>query len=94
MPQGTGPEELVRVHKTMDKGVYADILKKNLEKSTQSLQMEEQFVFMHNNDPKHTSTLTYVWLEGTRVEVLGWPNGEARPQSDGEVMEGAEDPRP
>lgn len=56
----------------MDKFVYRDILRNNLETYTDEV-MPIKFVFQHDNDPKHTSKLVKEWLEQQKVNVMKWP---------------------
>lgn len=52
--QGVGP--LVEIKGIMDSVMYRDILKKNLLQYAER-RMPENWVFQHDNDPKHTSKL-------------------------------------
>jgi hypothetical protein len=37
----------------------------------------EAFIFLHDNDPKHTATATKMYLENKGIEVLPWPSQSA-----------------
>lgn len=64
---GMGP--LHRIEGKMDKFVYRDYLRNNLEPYTDEV-MPIKFVFQHDNDPKHTSKLVKEWLEQQKVNVM------------------------
>lgn len=68
---GTG--NLVRIHGIMKKEDYQQILRENLKPSATKLGVGRRFVFMHDNDPKHTSLLVKNYLQESKVEVLPWP---------------------
>jgi transposase len=53
---GTG--ELEMINGRMNGEMYREILEKKLRKSTVSLGHDRDFVFQHDNDPKHTAKLT------------------------------------
>ena len=36
-------------------------------------EMPIQWIFQHENDPKHTSKLIKKWLLSNRINVLEWP---------------------
>lgn len=57
----------------MDRFIYRDILDENLEESKQKLQLDDNYVFQHDNDPKHTSGLVKNYLERKGVQVMKWP---------------------
>lgn len=46
----------------MDRYGYLDILKQNLKKSAEKLNLVGRFHFQHDNDPKHTSKIVKEWL--------------------------------
>lgn len=69
---GTG--ELVRVHGTMTKEYYVEILSNNLKKSAQQLRLGRSFFFQQDNDPKHSSKLVQKWFKDNRIQVLEWPS--------------------
>lgn len=47
---------------TMDKAMYIDILKDSFLPSVQILDLEGNFIFVQDNDPKHSSKLVKEWL--------------------------------
>jgi hypothetical protein len=34
---------------------------------------KQDFIFQHDNDPKHTSKMTKMWLKDREINVLDWP---------------------
>ena len=52
-----GVEKLVILDRTMNCFYYRRILEENLLPSVQQLGLGMNFIFMHDNDPKHTSPL-------------------------------------
>lgn len=57
----------------MDQYLYRDILRRNLQQSARKLNIQSDFVFQHDNDPKHTARSVKIWLEGNVSNVLEWP---------------------
>ena len=53
--QGVG--KLHILDRTMDRFYYREILEKNLLASIANFGFSNEFTFMHDNDPKHTSTI-------------------------------------
>ena len=58
---------------TMDRFAYREILEKNLMESANNLGLGGNFVFQHDNDPKHRAVFVNDWLKKTQIEVLKWP---------------------
>lgn len=46
----------------MNKGVYLDILNKNLHASSRKLKIARGLIFQQDGDPKHTSKLVSNWF--------------------------------
>lgn len=67
---GIGP--LHKIEGKMDRFMYRDILRNVLEPYTDDF-MPLNFIFQHDNDPKHTSKLVKEWLEQQKIPVLKWP---------------------
>uniref|UniRef100_A0AAR2KB27 Tc1-like transposase DDE domain-containing protein n=1 Tax=Pygocentrus nattereri TaxID=42514 RepID=A0AAR2KB27_PYGNA len=40
----------------------------------QKLKMKRNFIFQHDNDPKHTSKSTKEWLHRNKIKTLEWPS--------------------
>lgn len=47
---------------TMDKAMYINILKDSYLPSVEVLDLEEAAIFLHDNDPKHSSKIVKKWL--------------------------------
>lgn len=56
----------------MDRFYYRQILEENLLPSVQQLGLRSNFIFMHDNDPKHTSALVKGWLKNNGIQALEW----------------------
>uniref|UniRef100_A0A9J8DJK7 Tc1-like transposase DDE domain-containing protein n=1 Tax=Cyprinus carpio carpio TaxID=630221 RepID=A0A9J8DJK7_CYPCA len=50
------------------------ILAQNLQVSAGKMKMKRNFIFQHDNDPKHTSESTKEWLHQKTIKVLEWPS--------------------
>jgi hypothetical protein len=58
----------------MDADLYTSILEEHLGASLEYYEKEgEDFIFQHDNDPKHTSKKTKTWLQDNQIKVLPWP---------------------
>ena len=60
--------------RNMDRFYYRDILEKYLLPSIKKFNLEPEFFFMHDNDPKHTSALIKDWLKEQKIPTLSWPS--------------------
>ncbi len=58
----------------MNSSIYQSILAQNLQASTRKLKMKRNFIFQHDNNPKHTSKSTKEWLHQKKTKVLEWPS--------------------
>lgn len=59
----SGVGELVFIDGIMDKTVYLNILRNNLDKSVEKMGLDKRsFYFQQDNDPKHKSKLVMEWL--------------------------------
>ena len=58
---------LVLIEGTMNGPKYKEILKNNLLPYSNSF-MAEEWIFQHDNDPKHTSKVVKDWLASNRIE--------------------------
>ena len=54
----------------MDRFYYRDILEQNLQPSINHFKLGQRCIFMHDNDPKHTSRLIKDWLKSKRIETI------------------------
>ncbi|ORD95369.1 TCB2 [Hepatospora eriocheir] len=68
--QGVG--RLVEVESTMTAASYKQILSQNLLASARKMGLDE-FIFMQDNDPKHTARLVNDWFDENDIDVLEWP---------------------
>ncbi len=58
----------------MDGAMYREILANNLLPSVRALKMGRDWVFQHDNDPKHTARATKEWLRKKHSKVLECPS--------------------
>lgn len=68
-----GVGELVFIEGIMDKTVYLSILKENVKKSAEKLNLPRSFTFQHDNDPKHSARIVKTWLASNIAHVLPHP---------------------
>lgn len=68
-----GVGNLVFVETTMDKFSYLNILKENLRASATNLGISDDYRFLHDNDPKHTSMVVREWLLYNVKQVVPHP---------------------
>lgn len=68
-----GCGELTCIEGIMTKEKYMDILKSKLGLSAEKLGHNNDFIFQHDRDPKHTAKIVQNWLHSNRIEVLDWP---------------------
>ena len=57
-----GVGNLQFIESTMNRFKYLDILKENLKNSADKLELGADYVFQHDNDPKHTANIVKEWL--------------------------------
>ena len=53
---------------------YREILEENLLESVKNLNMSQDWVIQHDNDPKHTAAVVTNWLDQHRIKRLKWPS--------------------
>ncbi len=58
----------------MDGAMYHNILANNLLPSVRALKMGRGWVFQHDNDPKHTASVTKEWLRKKHFKIRKWPS--------------------
>jgi transposase len=69
-----GVGRLCRIDGTMTAVKYTEILEDGLLGTLQDRKMRSSdFIFQHDNDPKHTSRHTKAWLSNHNLQVLPWP---------------------
>ncbi|GBN50637.1 Transposable element Tcb1 transposase [Araneus ventricosus] len=57
----TGVGNLVFIDGIMNHMVFLDILQNNLKENAKNLGLDENFIFQHDNDPKHTARNVEIW---------------------------------
>lgn len=68
-----GPGKLIFIDDKMNAEMYTNILANNLKPSAQLLGLRNNYIFQHDNDPKHTAKKTKEFLDQNKVNVLDWP---------------------
>jgi len=74
-----GPGYIAMIDDSLDSQLYIQILKEDLQMSVEEWGMsKDEFVFQHDNDPKHTAKVTRRYLESIHVteterRLLHWP---------------------
>ena len=69
-----GVGRLVTIPGRMTSQMYTQILSDNVMASAQEMGIASDFVFQHDNDPKHKARLTREYLRKEGWEVLEWPS--------------------
>uniref|UniRef100_A0A8C4RJ08 Transposase n=1 Tax=Erpetoichthys calabaricus TaxID=27687 RepID=A0A8C4RJ08_ERPCA len=69
-----GTWRLVRIKGKMTAAMHRDILDENLLQSALDLRLGQLFIFLQDNDPKHTAKISKEWLQDNSVNVLEWPS--------------------
>ena len=64
---------LVFIESTMNKEDYLQILRENIAPSVEKLALAQNWIFQHDNDPKHTSKLVKEWLLYRTPKTLDHP---------------------
>lgn len=67
---GTG--ELYFIEDIMDAPMYCNILSSALFRSIEKMKLKD-YIFMQDNDPKHTSKLVKEFLSEKNIKTLDWP---------------------
>ncbi|CAF2519523.1 unnamed protein product [Rotaria sp. Silwood2] len=68
-----GVGNLVFINGNMTGEMYKDILKDNLIQSATKLNLGNEMLFQHDNDPKHTARIVKNWLDNQGIKRLIWP---------------------
>ena len=68
-----GVGSLSFIHDKMNQQSYVEILNDNLEYSAHLFGLGNNFLFMQDNDPKHTSNYASDWLEENGFKLLKTP---------------------
>ena len=69
----TGVGSLYFIESKMDKFVYLNILKQNINQSAEKLSMVNNFSFHQDNGSKHTSGVAKLWLIHNRPKAIETP---------------------
>ena len=70
--EGVGNIEFISGNMTGQ--MYINILHKNLLESASNMGLQNNFIFMHDNDPKHTSKVASNYLASNHIEVFDHPS--------------------
>lgn len=68
-----GVGNLVFIEETMNKTVYMNILKENLNQSAEKLNIRDEYYFQQDNDPKHTAWDVKMWIIHNTPHILKTP---------------------
>jgi transposase len=74
-----GPGYIAKIDETLDSQLYIEILKEDLQMSVEEWGLaKDEFIFQHDNDPKHTAKVTKAFLESSNLteeegRLLYWP---------------------
>lgn len=69
--QGVG--QLVQINEIMTADTYINILNEHLEISLLKLNLQNNFIFQQDNDPKHTAKKTKKFFTFNNIKLLDWP---------------------
>lgn len=69
-----GVGDLVVIEGLMDSDQYTDILKNHLIPSARRLFGDRKWIFLSDNDPKHTSKKTQRFMRENKITELQWPS--------------------
>ena len=58
----------------MDQYAYKRILCENIQPSKEMLGLDDDFIFQHDNDPKHTSKYVKEFFKNPHINTLEWPS--------------------
>ena len=70
----SGVGKLVFIDGIMDQYAYKRILCENIQPSKEILGLDDDFIFQHDNDPKHTSNYVKEFFKNPRINTLEWPS--------------------
>lgn len=68
-----GVGNLVFIEETMNKTVYMNILRENLNQSAEKLNIRHNYYFQQDNDPKHTAADVKMWIAYNTPHMLKTP---------------------
>ena len=67
-----GVGKLHFIEETMDAAYYCNLLSLNLQDSCLKMGLND-YIFMQDNDPKHTSKLAKGYFQRNGIKLLNWP---------------------
>lgn len=67
-----GVEKLVKIDEKLKGAGYVNILKENLRPSLKKMHTR-RYIFMQDNNPKHTSRIAKEYFAENNIELLDWP---------------------
>ena len=70
----SGVGRLIFIDDNMTGESSREILENNLLKSVEKLRMSDDWIFQHDNDPKHRAAIVANWLNRNGVERFHWPS--------------------
>lgn len=68
-----GVGNLQLIESIMTARVYVDVVQQNVYESKARLGLPADWLFMQDNDPKHTAGLADAWFEANEIKRLNWP---------------------
>ena len=69
-----GVGKLVYIDGNMTGEMYRRILENNLLDSVKMLSLTTEWIFQHDNDPKHRAAIVTSWLDGNKINHINWPS--------------------
>ena len=54
--------------------MYRRILENNLLDPIKMLSLTNEWIFQHDNDPKHLAAIVTSWLNGNKINCINWPS--------------------
>lgn len=69
----SGPGPIRRIDGIMDRFQYTDILKNTMLPYARN-NMDDSFIFQHDNDPKHTARVVKNFFQQENITLLPWPS--------------------
>ena len=69
-----GVGKLVFIDGNMTGDMYHRILENNLLDSVKMLNLTNEWIFQHDNDPKHRAAIVISWLDENKINHINWPS--------------------
>ena len=67
-----GVGKLVFIDSNMTGEMYRRILENHLLDSVKMLSLTNEWIFQHDNDPKHRAAIVTSWLDGNKINRINW----------------------